>query len=377
MTDRPFHRQRSWGLILVALVVSGCESATAPPVPGTEPKTFIELLQGTAEESQLPAVGAAVVRAGGIEEAGVVGVRRYPGGDSARLDDRFHLGSDTKSMIATVAGRLVERGMISWDLSPLEVFPELKGTLHPGYGNVVLKDLLVHRAGIQAYNTGAEWQSLSGFPGLTEAERRRAFAVALLSKAPAVAPGTYLYSNAGYAIAASMLEQVTGRSWKTLLQEEVFGPLGLTTAGFGWPTKGDPNQPWGHQLVGGQLRAQGIADPYAVPEVLGPAGDVHMSVRDFGRFVQEHLRGLRGEDGLLRAETVAYLHEPVGTYAKGWGVVHAGAELWSSHSGSAGTFYAIMQVSHSRDVAVVVVTNVGGDKAAAGLSALANRLSWN
>ncbi|MDP2959289.1 MAG: serine hydrolase domain-containing protein [Longimicrobiales bacterium] len=370
-------RYRSWGLLVVALLATGCGSTTAPADPGRQPDTFIALLRGTAQESQLPAVGAAVVRAAGIEEAGVVGVRRYPGGDSVRLDDRFHLGSDTKAMIATVAGRLVERRMLSWDLSPLEVFPELKGTLHPGYGNLVLKDLLVHRAGIQAYTTGAEWQSLSGFPGADEAERRRAFTVGLLRGAPAVVPGTYLYSNAGYAIAASMLEQVSGRSWKTLLQEEVFGPLGLNTAGFGWPTGADPNQPSGHQLVSGQLRAEAVGSAYVIPEVLGPAGDVSMSVRDFGKFVQAHLQGLMGRNGLLRAETVAYLHEPVGGYAPGWAVGTSGADLWSSHNGSAGTFYAVMQVSHTRDVAVVVVTNVGGTKAADAARALANRLSWN
>lgn len=369
-------RYRSWGLLVVALLAAGCESTTAPADPGRQPETFLALLRGTAQESQLPAVGAAVVRAAGIEEAGVVGVRRYPGGDSVGLDDRFHLGSDTKAMIATAAGRLVERRMLSWDLSPLEVFPELKGALHPGYGNIVLKDLLVHRAGIQAYTTGTEWQSLSGFPGADEAERRRAFAVGLLRGAPAVTPGTYLYSNAGYAIAASMLEQVSGRSWKTLLQEEVFSPLGLTTARFGWPTGADPNQPSGHQLISGQLRAEAVGSAYVIPEVLGPAGDVSMSVRDFGKFVQAHLQGLMGKNGLLRAETVAYLHEPVGGYAPGWAVGTSGAELWSSHNGSAGTFYAVMQVSHSRDVAVVVVTNVGGTKAADGARALANRLSW-
>jgi len=305
-----------------------------------------------------------------------MGVRRFPGGDSLRLNDRFHLGSETKAMIATAAGRLVERGDLSWSLSALEVFPELAGTLHPGYGDIVLQDLLVHRAGIQAYTSGDEWRSLPGFPG-NEEERRRAFAVWLLQQPPSAAPGTYLYSNAGYAIAASMLEQVAGRSWRTLLQEEVFGPLGLTTAGFGWPAVSDSNQPWGHHLASGQLVARPPEDPYRVPELLAPAGDVHMSVRDFGTFVQAHLRGLRGEDGILRPETVAYLHTPVGGYAMGWGVGILGGETWSSHNGSAGTFYAVMQVSHARDVAVVVVTNVGGTKAADGARALANRLSQN
>ncbi len=172
--DRTACRLLRRALLLAGVFAAGCESATAPPDHGTEPDSFLALLRSTAKESQLPAVGAAVVRVAGIEEAGVVGLRRFPGGDSVGLDDRFHMGSVTKSMIATVAGRLVERGVISWSLSPLDVFGELKGVMHPGYGDIDLKDLLVHRAGIQAYNTGTEWRSLPGFPGLTEAERRRA-----------------------------------------------------------------------------------------------------------------------------------------------------------------------------------------------------------
>jgi D-alanyl-D-alanine carboxypeptidase len=360
---------------LVALALLGCGDSPSGPVE-ENPNCFLSLLRGTLEGSQLPGVGAAVVRAGGIQEAGVAGVRRFPGGDSLRLNDRFHLGSETKAMIATVAGRLVERGELSWTLSPLAVFPELAGTLHPAYGEPVLMDLLVHRAGVQPYTTGAEWQSLHGFPG-NEEEQRRAFAVWLLQRPPSATPGTYLYSNAGYAIAASMMEQVTGRSWRTLLQEEVFGPLGLTTAGFGWPAVWDADQPWGHHLASGQLVARTPDDPYRVPLLLAPAGDVHMSVRDFGTFVQAHLRGLRGEDGLLRAATVAFLHTPVGSYALGWGVSTSAGERWSSHNGSAGTFYAVMMVSHDRDAAVVVVTNVGGTKAADGARALANRLAQN
>lgn len=369
---RPFG---AWSLVLLTSLGLGCDASPSGPVEEA-PNCFLSLLRGTLEGSQLPGVGAAVVRAVGIEVAGVAGVRRFPEGDSLRLNDRFHLGSETKAMIATAAGRLVERGELVWNLSPLEVFPELAGTLHPGFEDVVLQDLLAHRAGIEAYTTGAEWQSLHGFPG-NEEERRRGFAIWLLQRPPAVAPGSYLYSNAGYAIAASMLEQVTGRSWRTLLQEEVFNPLGLTTAGFGWPALSDPNQPWGHQLASGQLKPHPPGDPYRVPELLAPAGDVHMSVRDFGTFVQAHLRGLRGEDGFLRAETVAYLHTPVGGYAMGWGVGYSGVELWSTHNGSAGTFYAVMMVAHARDAAVVVVTNAGGTKAADGARALANRLSQN
>ena len=41
------------------------------------------------------------------------------------VNDRFHLGSDTKAMTALLAAMLVEEGKIRWNSTMLEVFPEL------------------------------------------------------------------------------------------------------------------------------------------------------------------------------------------------------------------------------------------------------------
>ena len=89
-----------------------------------------------------------------------------------------------------------------------------------------------------------------------------------------------------------------------------------------------------------------------------------MSIEDFALFVQLHLRGLLGFDGLLTSETIRYLHQPVGSYAFGWSVYPLLGQVVSSHNGSAGTFYATMAVSHSQDLAVVIMTNAGGSSAA-------------
>ena len=62
----------------------------------------------------LPALAAAVVKNGAIVASGVVGVRVHGTSIPATIDDRFHLGSDTKAMTATLAGMLVEEGKLKW-----------------------------------------------------------------------------------------------------------------------------------------------------------------------------------------------------------------------------------------------------------------------
>ena len=357
----PFILRRRWSAILLAIAWA-CGDGAGPINPLPVP-TLEETLHSYRAANGLPALAAAIVRTDGIEELAVVGLRRLQTTDSVSDSDRFHIGSDTKAMVASIAGMLVEEGVLDWLATPGEIFPDLADAIHVDLRSITLRDLLMHRAGLQPFTTGAEWNSIPGFPG-TPAEQRRAFVSWLLSNPPHHPVGTYAYSNAGYSIAAAMLEEVTGRTWNALLEERLFTPLGMTTAGFGWPALLDPDQPWGHWMVNGALQPHPPDGPYELGEIIGPAGDVHVSIGDFARFVQLHLRGMRGQDGLLSSATIGYLHTPIGSYALGWGVYDVSGHQISGHNGSAGTFYATMAISRTRDWGVVIATNAGGDTAA-------------
>ena len=72
---------------------------------------------------ELPALAAAVVRNGELIASGAVGTRRAGTNSPVTIDDRFHIGSDTKAMTALIAATLVEEGRIRWTSSVSEVFP--------------------------------------------------------------------------------------------------------------------------------------------------------------------------------------------------------------------------------------------------------------
>ena len=76
------------------------------------------------------------------------------------------------------------------------------------------------------------------------------------------------------------------------------------------------------------------------PKALGPAGTVHCSLEDWGRYLAEHLKGARGEPTVLPLPASAWttLHAPGlgSSYALGWGV---GQRTWAggtvlTHTGS-------------------------------------------
>ena len=78
----------------------------------------------------------------------VRGFQRKGRPEPVRPGARWHLGSDTKAMTATLVGRLVDKGMLSWD-TPLErMLPDLAAVMRSEYRDVTLVDLMSHRAGL-------------------------------------------------------------------------------------------------------------------------------------------------------------------------------------------------------------------------------------
>ncbi|MEM7205181.1 MAG: serine hydrolase domain-containing protein [Planctomycetota bacterium] len=341
-------------------------------------ETLPELLGRVREQCGAPALAAEMVRDGEVASIGAVGAAATGTDTAVQADDRFHLGSISKSMTATMIGRLVERDVLSWTTTIGEALRELD--VREDYRAVTLRQLLQHRGGIQPHLLFSDEESARWSAPPTPLAQRAAFVAAVLQEEPNGTPGaTFDYSNAGYAIAAHIAERTTGKTWETLMRDEVFGPLELETAEFGWPASpARPTQPQGHTVEGESLTPEGLeAEP--VGGFLAPAGDVCMSMGDLGRFARAHLRGLAGEDGLLTAATVRTLHTaPKATggmvYACGWMLEERDGLIAHVHAGSGGTFYVSMELYPEHDVAIVVAANAATAEVLGGIEAVLTAL---
>ena len=135
-------------------------------------------------------------------------------GIAVTADDLWHIGSDTKSMTATLVARLVERGVIGWDDTIGEHLGAVIEDMDPVYPALTFRHLLSHRAGLPA-NIGMVDMirfQMEGTGGRPMPEQRLDYATRILRTAPAAEPETrFFYSNAGYVIAGAMLEQVMGK----------------------------------------------------------------------------------------------------------------------------------------------------------------------
>ena len=134
---------------------------------------------------------------------------------------------------------------------------------------------------------------------------------------------------------------------------------------------GDWAKPSNRDRITGLWQPLDPRDPNErVPSIIWPAGAVEMSLDDYARFLQLHLRGLEGRDTvLLRAATIKRLHAspvtPPDNFGLGWGIQEFDGAPARVHVGSAGAFYAVAILQPTRDLGVAVFANAGGDRAAA------------
>jgi CubicO group peptidase (beta-lactamase class C family) len=333
-----------------------------------EPAAGLESFVNEARLAQrLPGLAVVVVRSDGQPRVYVSGERRFGKGDPITPTDRMHLGSLTKAITATMIGALAERRRMTFETTIGQAFPELAAKMQPAYRNVSVRQLLGHAGGIPPYRTRESLQSLLWLQG-TATEQRSAFLARVLAEPPRFEPGTrHEYSNAGGAIAGALAERIAGSPYRQLVQELVFAPLGGNAA-FGNPGLAATPQPWGHTrtILGTVTEVTPTDVVYTTPLAIEPAGDVSLSPQDYGRFLQLHLRGLRGRDDVLKAETIQDLHSPVAPInpgsgsAMGWSLMPRDGVRSHEHVGSYGAYVAYATIQPSRDLAVAAFANVGG-----------------
>ena len=92
------------------------------------------------------------VKEGKVVAFGAVGTRKVNVSLPVTVNDRFHLGSDTKAMTALLAAMFVEQDKLRWDATVAEIFPELATAMAPGLQRVTLVQLLSHTSGIPSDN---------------------------------------------------------------------------------------------------------------------------------------------------------------------------------------------------------------------------------
>ncbi|MCV7123738.1 esterase/beta-lactamase LipL [Mycobacterium lacus] len=138
--------------------------------------------------------------------------------------------SATKGMASTVIHRLVDRGLIDYDVPVAHYWPEFGAN---GKSDLTVREVMRHRAGLSGLR-GAKWEDLLDH-------------VLMEDRLAAASPGRLLGKPAYHALTygwllSGLARAVTGKDMRVLFREELAEPLRTDGFHLGRPPAGSPTR---------------------------------------------------------------------------------------------------------------------------------------
>lgn len=261
------------GALLFLPVCSGAVPAKAYGTLGTD---VLEALKADG------LVGATwmTVRPDGAIEVGSAGLKNARTKEPLQPGDRVHIGSVTKTLLATGVLQLVSTGKLQLQTPVAQLLPWLSFQ-NPWAASdpVRVRHLLDHTSGIEDARL---WQIFSAKADpdtpLSHSFERRPSLLRVRTR-----PGSQLsYSNTGYVIAALVIEAISGERYESYLDRQLLGPLGMNDSSFQFVSQSgdgaDPRLAMGHFEDG--------VTAAAAPIFARPAVQFTTTAHDMGLFAR-------------------------------------------------------------------------------------------
>jgi len=260
---------------------------------------------------------------------------------------KFRLGSLTKQFTAASILLLEERGKLKVDEPVKTYLPDAPAA----WDKITIFNLLTHSSGIPNFTSFPDYAATQAFATPVEKVVAR-----FRDKPLDFAPGEKMsYSNSGYVLLGYLIERITGGSYATFVQDNIFTPLGMKDSGY------DSNS----TVI--LHRASGYS-----PSPAGPvnAGFIHMSIphaagalysttEDLLKW-QQALHGAR----VVSAASLQKMTTPFkGDYAFGLVVRTVNGRKMIAHGGGIEGFNTSLSYFPDEKLTIVVLSNINGPTA--------------
>lgn len=269
------------------------------------------------------------------------GVANVAEQEEMSVNHQFHIASVSKSFVAVSILQLVEAGKITLDQTIDQYFPDM-----PNADRITIHQLLTHTSGLYSGD------DLTNYSKLTTVDE----IIAPAFKASNLyyeEPGTYsIYSNLGYDVLGSIIEQVSGQTYEEYLQEHILNPVGMTHSGLN--TSGEPLEALATAYNGNI--AEGYEAAVLHPSFGYSSGGLHSTAMDlykYDRALQNNTLISKESYDLMTQEYSKIGNKP---YGYGW-YVNAGVENTVSHTGNLIGWHSMLLRHQEDKVTVILLTN--------------------
>jgi CubicO group peptidase (beta-lactamase class C family) len=293
----------------------------------TNPAQSIEELRQQLEkilkETHTPGMSLAIVHRDGPEWIEGLGEADVAGDRATTSETLFRIGSTSKAFASLSILKLANEGKLSLEDSLHKLAPEVWfENLWEASDPVRVVDLLEHTTGWDDMHL-REYAKDAPAMGL-----REALDYDHHSRVSRWRPGTRMaYCNSGPAVAAYIVEKITGQRFEDYVTQNFFRPIGMKTATYFQPTL-EPSTTLYHP--DGKT-------PYPYWNIIyRPAGSINASANDMAAYVMFYLnRGTANKTQVMPGASIDRMEVPTRTWAarEGLKTGYGLSNYWSIHDG--------------------------------------------
>jgi CubicO group peptidase (beta-lactamase class C family) len=284
----------------------------------------------------------------------------HPDGSPVTPQTPFMIGSTTKSITALAVMQLVEAGKIELDAPVQTYIPWFRVADESASAQITVKHLLAQTSGFSGAAGHVELAASDTSEQAIE-NSVRALKDVTLVRAPGEA---HEYSNLNYTVLGLVVQMVSGQSYESYVQENIFDPLEMSHSFTSLGEARQNGMSTGHVTLFGLPIARDV--PFNRGNIAG--GYLISSAEDLAHYLIAQLNeGHYGNVSVISPQGTNAMHQPLvsaGTpgysYGMGWYVspVNGVAAIW--HDGDNANFSANLMMVPQAKLGIVVLNNANG-----------------
>lgn len=265
----------------------------------------------------------AVARRGKLVHFDTFGNQDADAGTPMAEDTIFRIYSMTKPIAGVALMTFYDEGRFALDDPVSKFIPQFKGlkvatgemedgelVVEGADHEMTIRELASHTAGLTyGFFSQSHVDTLYQQANLLDRNSTLAEMVDKLAAIPLrQQPGTQWHYSVAVDVQGRLVEVLAGKPFDEVLQERVFGPLGMKDTSFWVGEEARPRFATLYRQAGGKLQAVPFREYLQPPRLLSGGGGLVSTAMDYLRFCQMLLNG--GELGgvrILKAETVALM----------------------------------------------------------------------
>ena len=312
-------------VVLIGLLAGLCLAADKeqPPKPAQSIPELQQQLEKILKDNRVPGVSVAIVKRDAPEWIGAVGLADVASTTPATADTRFRIGSTSKAFVSLSILKLVNEGKLSLTDPVHKLAPEVWfDNPWEATDPVLVVDLLEHTTGWDDMHLREYANDAPASMGL-----REALDYDHTSRVSRWPPGTRTaYCNSGPAVAAYIVEKITGKRFEDYAQENFFDPIGMKSASY-FQTPAPSTT----------LYHDDGKTPFPYWNIMyRPAGSINASAKDMAAYVAFYLnRGTVNGVEVMPAASIDRMENPTRTWAaqEGLKAGYGLSNYWSVNDG--------------------------------------------